>query len=664
MEYLTKALDVSSIARRNTVLPDRNNAKNQTNGKYDPITKIEFGQKRKRPVDDSEERLTNDRSTIFMTKSQKATLTGETEIGWKRKMDISKNIHSKVKKLYKERLDETENHRKIVKAWSSVLPKIDILIRDDKENVNSENKIKSGEYQTKRAVGYFCASQLFVTSSSKLPSSIQENLIEDIESDNYEPIYGVIPEIDIAFTVSGKVFNYWNLSSQANIVDSIELSKQIVSVGLVKPPQGFFQTHKCENLIFLGSDHKLIVCEVTFKNQYSKGKTTKIEQLDIAIPWENIHYEKVVWTSDSRIFVGWKDAKLNEVEFNITKTWFWNNTKKTIQTKNKADKTGFFSSLIPNFFKFSEKEMDTIEIDEARHIIYTLSFREFNEKEDIKPCNIDVYHLGAFGKGISKVTSISQFQLVKEIQKFNKSKEEDSIQIVGLHSVNITESDTIHFVLTTSKGLRIYVSLSVENYLDEKIRELKGFDYTTYHNERPDGEWRIVGIFNPPLPKDIIGFTKDQERCCSDFSFVNQESWVIKSFYSKGSIFLNGINTSNDRKVLLYINDSEAWIKNTGDHSYRHSVSEKFWAIKIPEDVYLLEIQKKPLELYVDEDVLNCIGYFKKKTMSESINIKKNKHNLYINSKKHIYSEQIYLPGEEFILMNSNEILTISKVIF
>lgn len=79
-------------------------------------------------------------------------------------------------------------------------------------------------------------------------------------------------------------------------------------------------------------------------------------------------------------------------------------------------------------------------------------------------------------------------------------------------------------MLVTSRGVRIYISLTTVNYVDEKMKKVKNVDYTTYFNEKPTGEWKIVGICNPPLPKDIVGLANHDLSCCSDINFTHVDS--------------------------------------------------------------------------------------------------------------------------------------------
>jgi hypothetical protein len=101
--------------------------------------------------------------------------------------------------------------------------------------------------------------------------------------------------------------------------------------------------------------------------------------------------------------------------------------------------------------------------------------------------------------------------------------------------------------------------------------------------------------------------------------------------------------------------------KDTNDHSHKGS-TEKFWVMKIGHRKAIVDVQTKPLELYIDEDVLNIIGYNSKRIKCDGRRPTKVRHNEYSYNKRHIYSEQIFLSGEQYIIMNNHEIYTMLKV--
>lgn len=127
-------------------------------------------------------------------------------------------------------------------------------------------------------------------------------------------------------------------------------------------------------------------------------------------------------------------------------------------------------------------------------------------------------------------------------------------------------------------------------------------------------------------------------------------------------MFIKGLNRDTDSKVLLYINDRETYIRDRHELNSRSGVTEQFWASKIGDHKYILDIKMKPLELYVQEDLLNVIGYQKKKVVSDGQKHNKDRYNEYCRTRKSAYSEQIYLPCEEYLIMNNIEVITMVKV--
>ena len=188
--------------------------------------------------------------------------------------------------------------------------------------------------------------------------------------------------------------------------------------------------------------------------------------------------------------------------------WFSNEIKKRVYTEE-CRKENWLYKLIPNIINRGRNDIIQISLDEERHLIYTLNQRDFNDQDQIAPSEVDIYYLGAFGETFKKVTSISQSELQREYKKNKNSSNNIPLQIVGLHHINISESDDLHFLLITSAAQRIYFSLDVKDYDTEKMREYEEVNHMEYHKELPTGLWKIAGITNPPLPKDISSFNSN-----------------------------------------------------------------------------------------------------------------------------------------------------------
>jgi hypothetical protein len=302
----------------------------------------------------------------------------------KSREEVSRSINLRIRNQYKEKLEDLEKNSKITKALNVVCPKVDSLIDSDESNTNLENKLFYSEFHVRKSPGYICTPQLSITNIQPIPEKMQDRIYEEIDNEDTHTITGMIPEIDIAFFVVDNVFHYWSLGSRSQLVQSIELPKQIVSVGLIRPPSGYYTFLKCDHLLFLGSDHNLIPCEISFTNQYNRGCNTHINKLEGKIKCENISHDKIAFTENSRIFVGCKNAKLNELKFETIKSWFSSKVSKTIHSEQ-VKQSNWLWTMMPTLFSRSQKEMSKIAIDEARHIVYTLSFKEFDEDKDIRP---------------------------------------------------------------------------------------------------------------------------------------------------------------------------------------------------------------------------------------------------------------------------------------
>jgi len=180
--------------------------------------------------------------------------------------------------------------------------------------------------------------------------------------------------------------------------------------------------------------------------------------------------------------VGCKDSTLKEIKFKTAKTWwFTQKTKKITQTQNRNEPSLLFKFL-PNIFNRGPNDVEHIEIDNKKNLIYVLVFKKFDEEADIRPCTIEIFYIGPFAQDFLKVTSISQFELNKIFKKHRNIKDDISIQIAGLHHISLDESHEVDFMLVTSNGYRIYFKLNTVQYSTEKLREVQNVDYTLYYD--------------------------------------------------------------------------------------------------------------------------------------------------------------------------------------
>lgn len=214
------------------------------------------------------------------------------------------------------------------------------------------------------------------------------------------------------------------------------------------------------------------------------------------------------------------NAVLNEVKFSVESSWLSKDKKKRV---NSEECRSWLWKFMPKFFNSGRNDIVKVSVDEERHLIYTLARRDYVHSEGIAPSTIDIYYLGAFGEAFRKVNAITQLELSAEYKKNKNSIANTPLQIVGLHHIPITESDNVHLMIVTSTAQRIYISLKVKEYNTNKMKEFENGDYYSYHKEIPTGEWKINGITNPPMPKDISHFTSNGLTCCTEIGFDHSE---------------------------------------------------------------------------------------------------------------------------------------------
>jgi hypothetical protein len=175
-------------------------------------------------------------------------------------------------------------------------------------------------------------------------------------------------------------------------------------------------------------------------------------------------------------------------------------------------------------------------------LVYLLSHSEYDEQKQISPCEIYISYLGAFGEAHKVVTTITQEEIEKAYKGSKNSNQNTPLHIVSLHPVSTHESGEVHFLLVSSTAQRIYISLGVNQLNPGKITDINKYDYTQFCEDVPNGKWKVMGVVNPPLSKNITSLRGGGDKCCADINFDHTNNCVIQSEYSKGTLLLTGLN--------------------------------------------------------------------------------------------------------------------------
>ncbi|CAK1552084.1 unnamed protein product [Leptosia nina] len=307
--------------------------------------------------------------------------------------------------------------------------------------------LNTGDYRNLAALlNHSTLSQLKILNKVPLPPEIMEHFAHM----QCHCLMGVFPEISRVWLAIDSNIYVWAFEHGSDVAYFDGLGETIVSVGLVKPKSGVFQSF-VKYLLVLTTTVEIVVLGVTFSSSKQDG-LSELEEIHLVpepvfvLPTDGISMLCVKSTSKGRIFMGGKDGCLYEITYQAQLGWFGKHCKKINHS------TSALSFLVPSFLNaalYDEDAIVKIEVDNSRHILYTLSE---------KGC-IEVFDLGEDGEGISKVTRFTQNRIVSTALDIVKTVEANNFKpVIAISAVEESESEHLNFVAITQTGARLYFS--------------------------------------------------------------------------------------------------------------------------------------------------------------------------------------------------------------
>ncbi|XP_041977071.1 nuclear pore complex protein Nup154 [Aricia agestis] len=307
--------------------------------------------------------------------------------------------------------------------------------------------LNAGDYKNLAALlNHPSLSQLKILNKVPLPPEIMEHFAHV----QCHCLMGVFPEISRVWLAIDSNIYVWAFEHGTDVAYFDGLGETIVSVGLVKPKTGVFQNF-VKYLLVLTTTVEIVVLGVTFSNS-KQDSSEEMEEIHLVpepvfvLPTDGVSMLCVKSTSKGRIFMGGKDGCLYEITYQAQLGWFGKHCKK-INHSNSA-----LSFLVPSFLNaalYDEDPIVKIEVDNTRHILYTLSE---------KGC-IEVFDLGSDGEGLSKVVRLTQGKIVSLAVDIVKTLEPTNFRpVIAISAVDEAESDHLNLVAVTQTGARLYFS--------------------------------------------------------------------------------------------------------------------------------------------------------------------------------------------------------------
>ncbi|XP_049867137.1 nuclear pore complex protein Nup154 [Pectinophora gossypiella] len=307
--------------------------------------------------------------------------------------------------------------------------------------------LNAGDYRNLAALlNHPNLSQLKILNKVPLPPEIMEHFAHM----QCNCLMGVFPEISRVWLAIDSNIYVWAFEHGSDVAYFDGLGETIVSVGLVKPKSGVFQSF-VKYLLVLTTTVEIVVLGVTFSSSKSDG-SDGFEEIHLVpepvfvLPTDGVPMMSVKSTAKGRIFMGGKDGCLYEITYQAQLGWFGKHCKKVNHS------TSALSFLVPSFLNaalYDEDPIVKIEVDNSRNILYTLSE---------KGC-IEVFDLGHDGESISKVVRLTQGNIVSSAVDIVKTLEAYNFKpVVAISAVDDSESEHLNLVAVTQTGARLYFS--------------------------------------------------------------------------------------------------------------------------------------------------------------------------------------------------------------
>ncbi|KAL6064256.1 Nucleoporin 155 [Balamuthia mandrillaris] len=379
---------------------------------------------------------------------------------------------------------------------------------------------------------------------------LPEVLLEQYSRLECKCFMGIFPQINRAWiTIDNQLF-LWNYDDGSDFCVYDGLDQIIVSVGLVTPKANVF-VDEIKYLLVLATPVEIVILAVCFDGNTIFGELS-LHPTQLALASDNVNMLEIVGTKDGRIFMAGKDGCLYELYYQAEDGWF---SKRCRKINHSASILG---SLMPSFLKFAQEDsLTNIVVDEARHILYTLS----------KKGSIQVFDLGEKGDSMNVVTQVGDvvklaYSLCPQLKK------EKEIKVQSIHVIPPSESKRVHLVAITSTGVRFYFTT---NSMDSGVSSsvlLRPTLLGMIHVRMPPDYSRFMTHAMPPISSPAAarsgyfpGTAQERER-----ERVRTYS-VDTTFYSHG-VLLMADSRSEQSDTLLAISPdiNETLMRQRGNY--------------------------------------------------------------------------------------------------
>ncbi|XP_071552896.1 nuclear pore complex protein Nup155 isoform X3 [Panulirus ornatus] len=351
------------------------------------------------------------------------------------------------------------------------------------------------------------ARHLHITRKVPLPSE----LVHHFQHMQCNCMMGLFPEINRAWLTIDSDIYVWVYEDGSDLAYFDGLHETILSVGLVKPKAGVFKP-RIQHLLCLTTTSEIVLLGVSFSQSTDVEGNSGMHLLPeplFSVPTDGSYILTIRGTNDGRIFMGAKDGCLYELVYQAEDGWFSRKCQKVNHSRSAI------SYLLP-FLAFSEDDpINQVEVDDSRHILYTLSDKG----------TITVYDLDSDGKSMSRVVSVPHNNIMNAALQVAKTVDKANFKgVVSLCPISTSESTHIHLVVVTGTGVRLYyTTLPLNGGLNHRPSQL-----TLLHVRLPPGFAANATVYRPTkVHKALYSFGTGV--LCSNESNEADTVWTMSS---------------------------------------------------------------------------------------------------------------------------------------
>lgn len=284
----------------------------------------------------------------------------------------------------------------------------------------------------------FDVAQVQTESRVMLPREVTEHA----RASHFHSLRGLFPEIRRAWITIDSDLYVWTYEQSADTAYYDRLTETIVSVALIRPRKGVFQSF-VRHLLVLSTAVEVVVLGVTYQHgPHGHELISLLPEPVYQLPADGVIVSATLGTPCGRIFQGAEDGCLYEITYQGNEGWFGKSCRRVNHSQ------GTLSFLVPSFLSFSDRDgISQLELDPSRNLLYALTKRG----------SVRAYQLGDKPGEVTLLATVSEASIVQQALNVVRTLDGSHFKpVVSLRAVERSESPQLHLVAVTSAGVRLY----------------------------------------------------------------------------------------------------------------------------------------------------------------------------------------------------------------